>query len=96
MVLLFVSALSAFSQNRSNITVTGTVVDDLNTPVEQATIQMLSLPDSTYVTGIATKNNGSFSLPRVRAGKYVLKISYIGYKTKFVPLQLKASNTTTI
>lgn len=95
-VLLLVTTLSSFSQNRSNITVTGTVVDDLNTPVEQATIQMLSLPDSTYVTGIATKSNGSFSLPRVRAGKYVLKISYIGYKTKFVPLQLKASNTTTI
>ena len=74
MVLLFVSALSAFSQNRSNITVTGTVVDDLNTPVEQATIQMLSLPDSTYVKGIATKGDGSFSLPRVRAGKYVLKV----------------------
>ena len=95
-VLLLVTTLSSFSQNRSNITVTGTVVDDLNTPVEQATIQMLSLPDSTYVTGIATKSNGSFSLPRVRVGKYVLKISYIGYKTKFVPLQLKTSNTTTI
>ena len=96
MVLLFVSALSAFSQNRSNITVTGTVVDDLNTPVEQATIQMLSLPDSTYVKGIATKGDGSFSLPRVRAGKYVLKVSYIGYKTKFVPVQLKASNIATV
>ena len=91
-----VTTLSAFSQNRSNITVTGTVVDDLNTPVEQATIQMLSLPDSTYVTGIATKGDGGFTLPRVRAGKYVLKVSYIGYKTKFVPLQLKASNVATI
>ena len=96
MVLLLVTTLSAFSQNRSNITVTGTVVDDLNTPVEQATIQMLSLPDSTYVTGIATKGDGGFTLPRVRAGKYVLKVSYIGYKTKFVPLQLKASNVATI
>ena len=96
MALLWATTLSVLAQNRSNITVTGTVVDDLNTPVEQATIQMLSLPDSTYVTGIATKSDGSFSLPRVRAGKYVLKVSYIGYKTKYVPLQLKASNTTTI
>ena len=30
-------------------------------------------------------------MPKVKAGKYVLKVSYIGYKTLFRPLQLNAS-----
>lgn len=95
-VLLLAATVSAFSQNRKNITVSGSVVDDMDMPVEQATVQVLSLPDSTYVTGIATGLEGSFTLPTLRAGKYVLKISFIGYKTKYVPLQLTASNTASI
>ena len=67
----FMSALvvaSAVAQTR-NITVRGKVVDkDSNDPVVQATIQMLALPDSTYVNGAATLDDGSFELPKVAAG----------------------------
>lgn len=90
MAILLLTTLSAFSQTK-NITVSGRVVDETKEPVVQATIQLLNLPDSTYAAGIATTGNGDFVLPKVKAGKYVLKISYIGYKTKFVPLQLSAS-----
>ena len=93
MAILLATTLSAFSQTK-NITVSGRVVDETKEPVVQATIQLLNLPDSTYAAGIATTGNGSFVLPKVKAGKYVLKISYIGYKTKYVPLQLSASATT--
>lgn len=94
MVLLLVTTLSAFSQTK-NITVSGRVVEeDTKEPAAQATIQLLSLPDSTYVTGIASTGQGYFTLPKVGAGKYVLKISYIGFKNKFVPLQLSAATPT--
>ncbi len=93
MAILLATTLSAFSQTK-NITVSGRVVDETKEPVVQATIQLLNLPDSTYAAGIATTGSGSFVLPKVKAGKYVLKISYIGYKTKYVPLQLSASATT--
>ena len=57
-------------------------------PAAQATVQLLSLPDSAYAAGIASSNKGWFTLPKVKAGKYLLKISYIGFRTKFVPVQL--------
>lgn len=94
MVLLLVGAMSAFAQNK-NITVSGRVIEtDTKDPVEQATIRLLSLPDSAYVTGGVTQTKGRFALPKVKPGKYVLVVSYIGLRTKNIPLQLSASNLT--
>lgn len=90
-VLLLVTTLSAFSQTK-NITVSGRVVEsDTKEPAMQATVQLLALPDSTFAAGIASSPQGYFTLPKVKAGKYVLKVSYIGFKTKYVPLQLAAN-----
>lgn len=88
---LWAASLSAFSQTRS-VTVSGRVMEeDTQQPAIQATIQLLSLPDSTQAAGVASSLNGYFKLPKVRTGKYVLKVSYIGYKTYFQPLQLTSS-----
>ena len=88
MVLLLLCTLSAFAQNKV-ITVSGRVVEeDTKEPVEMATVQLLALPDSTQAAGITTQKQGAFTLPKVKAGKYVLKISYIGFITQNIPLQL--------
>lgn len=88
MVLLLLCTLSAFAQNKV-ITVSGRVVEeDTKEPVEMATVQLLALPDSTQAAGITTQKQGAFTLPKVKAGKYVLKISYIGFITQHIPLQL--------
>ena len=88
--LLLLATLSVFAQTK-RVTVSGRVVEDTGEPAVQATVQLLSLPDSTFTTGIASNEKGYFSLPRVKAGKYVLKVSYIGFKNKLIPLQLNAS-----
>ncbi len=93
MTLLLVTAFSAFSQTK-NITVSGRVMEDTKEPAVQATIQLLSLPDSTQVAGVASSTSGYFTLPKVKAGKYVLKVSYIGFRNKYVPLLLSSSATT--
>ena len=91
-VLLLTTALSAFSQTK-NITVAGRVIeDDTKEPAVQATVQLLSLPDSAFAAGIATTAQGYFTLPKVQAGKYVLKVSYIGFQPTVLPLQLSAQN----
>ena len=91
-VLLLTTTLSAFSQTK-NITVAGRVIeDDTKEPAVQATVQLLSLPDSAFAVGIATTAQGYFTLPKVKAGKYVLKVSYIGFQPTVLPLQLSAQN----
>lgn len=82
LVLMLLCTFSIFAQNKV-ITVSGRVVEsDTKEPAAQATVQLLSLPDSAYATGIASSNQGWFTLPKVKAGKYVLKVSYIGFRTK--------------
>jgi hypothetical protein len=91
-VLLLTTTLSVFSQTK-NITVAGRVIeDDTKEPAVQATVQLLSLPDSAFAAGIATTAQGYFTLPKVKAGKYVLKVSYIGFQPTMLPLQLSAQN----
>lgn len=92
MALLLVTTLSAFSQTK-NITVSGRVVEDTKEPAIQATVQLLLLPDSVQASGTATTAQGYFTLPKVSAGKYVLKVSYIGFKSQYIPLHLYATTT---
>ncbi|NDV81803.1 TonB-dependent receptor [Bacteroides sp. 51] len=92
MVLLLAGTVSSIAQTK-NITVTGTVIEaDTKQPILQASVRLLSLPDSTFAAGVATLSNGRFTLPKVAAGKYVLHITYIGLQPQYVPLQLNANN----
>lgn len=96
LLLLLVCTCTTLSwaQNSKRITVTGTVIDgDDKSPVGQATVQLLSLPDSAMVVGNVTNNNGVFSIA-ARPGKYVLKISFVGYLSQEKPLQLSAGKPT--
>ena len=98
-LLLWAVALSVVAQSRSQnqrsnrgVAVTGKLVEaDTKGPAMEATVQLLALPDSTYVTGVASDGQGNFRLPRVKAGKYLLKVSYIGFKTLYKSLQLNTS-----
>lgn len=87
-VLLTFGAIAMFAQNKT-ITVSGRVIDnETKEPVEMATVQLLALPDSAQAAGIVTNTNGYFSLPKVKAGKYLLRVSFIGYHTGDMPLTL--------
>ncbi len=94
MVLTMLCTLSIFAQDKV-ITVSGKVIEDATkAPVEMAAVQLLSLPDSAQVTGMVTQKQGLFTLPKAKPGKYVLRVSFIGYITQYVPLQLTASAPT--
>lgn len=93
--LLLFSAITSFAQNNSNVTLTGRVVEsDTKEPALQATIQLLSLPDSTYIKGAATVGRGTFTLTNVKPGNYVLKITYIGFRPSFTPVKIGNNNPT--
>ena len=88
--LIYACTLSA--QNMS-----GKVTDEQQQPLSYANIVFLSLPDSAFVAGAVSGEDGSFSLS-AEGGKGVLKVSCIGYTTLYkdcgpgeqLSLQLKA------
>ena len=63
--------------------VNGKVVDENGEPMPFVNVVMLSMPDSTYVQGGITDEQGTFKLTALQNGGLV-KISYIGYQTLYI------------
>ena len=92
-LLIGISTFFVFAQ-KGKVTVSGSVFDkEDNSPVMQATVQLLALPDSSMVAGGVTDGNGHFSLS-VRPGKYVFRVSFIGYITHQKGYELVSSKPT--
>lgn len=86
-ILLSMVTLSAFSQ-KSATEVSGRIMEsDTQLPAIAASVQLLNLPDSTQSTGMASNTQGYYRL-QAKPGKYVLKVTYIGYQPQFIPIQL--------
>ncbi len=79
-LLLFIIAV-ANAQN-PKVTVTGLVKDaGEKTPLSFVSVT-LTTPDSTFVAGTITSDDGRFSLTDISSGNYLLIFSYIGYQPK--------------
>lgn len=91
LLLCFTTVTLTTAQNKY-VSLSGSIIDaDEKAPVAQATVQLLSLPDSTFVSGEASSNNGYFKFPNLKAGKYALKVSFVGYQTLIKSIELSAA-----
>ena len=82
------SCVGMLAQNTFNVS--GSVVEkETGEAVVAATMQLLVLPDSSFVAGTTTGSQGDFTFKNVKKGEYTLKISYVGFVTKYVNVNLK-------
>lgn len=65
-------------------TVRGKLVDENSQPLPYANVVLLSLPDSAFVNGTISGEDGTFSLEATSENR-IVKISSIGYKTVYRP-----------
>lgn len=65
-------------------TVKGKLVDESNHPLPYANVVLLSLPDSAFVSGTISGEDGLFKLEATSVNQ-IVKISSIGYKTVYKP-----------
>ena len=85
MLLLISIAAFSFAQDRK---ISGTLIDkDTKEPLPQVTLQLLKT-DSSFVGGTVSADDGRFSLAAPKNGKYLLKISSIGYVTSVKNLEV--------
>ncbi|MCY7409453.1 MAG: TonB-dependent receptor [Chitinophagales bacterium] len=88
--LCFAIQLKAQSTNSNSFNnITGKIIDEKNSPVEFATITLLSAKDSSLVKGEMSEASGAFSMENIASGNYFLEISYVGYQqySNFIQLQ---------
>lgn len=77
--LLFVQTLAAQK-------VTGRVVDADGQPLPYTNVVAMSLPDSAFVSGVMTGEDGAFTLDAKDEGR-LLRFSSLGYKTVFADVK---------
>ena len=66
-------------------TVSGKLIDENSQPLPYANVVLLSLPDSAFVSGTISGEDGSFTLEATSQNQ-IVKISSIGYKTVCKPV----------
>ncbi|WP_181306465.1 outer membrane beta-barrel family protein [Rufibacter sp. XAAS-G3-1] len=86
--LLLMAALAFLTQaalGQSTGSLTGLVVDEKGEPLPYGTVSLLKAADASLVTGTAIELNGTFKLKTPAPGKYLLRISALGFATQDLP-----------
>ncbi|MGN0234450.1 MAG: LysR family transcriptional regulator, partial [Bacteroidaceae bacterium] len=84
---LLLMSLTTLAQR---ITLTGSVTDATDGgPLPGTSVVLLNSKDSTQVTGISTDENGKFRMPAVKAGKYIMRLTFVGYITQWKNITLE-------
>lgn len=81
-ILTAVGLVALISLNAQNIT--GKIVDEQGEPMGFANIVALSLPDSAFVSGTISKEDGTFAFD-VEEKAQLLRFTSIGYDTYYAP-----------
>ena len=76
-------ALAAGATGSKAPDVSGKIIDENGDPMPYVNVVMMSMPDSAYVQGGITDEQGKFYLTALQNGGLV-KVSYLGYKTAYI------------
>ena len=78
-----------YGMNAGSGVVTGTVIDSASkAPIEYANIVVLSIKDTSIITGTVTGSAGKFTIPKVPFGKHFLDVRFIGFKDQRFTVEL--------
>ena len=79
-ILLGIAFLFCCFQPALSRTIDGIITDDNNSPLPYANIILFSLPDTTYLQGTVSQENGYFLIDG-SPDNCLLRISFMGYET---------------
>ncbi|MEO5910336.1 MAG: outer membrane beta-barrel family protein [Pelobium sp.] len=95
-LLLIITLLSSqvlMAQNENAITVSGSVKDNLQKPLDYVTMSLLLAKDSSLIKTAVTDANGKYSFNSVANGNYLISTRFFGFKDAYSkPLEIKNQN----
>ena len=83
--IIFLCANWVFSKEFS---VSGKVIDVDKQPISFANVLLLRQIDSSFVAGTSTDDKGLFEFRNISKEQYLINISFIGYKTTSLTVDL--------
>ncbi len=83
------AAFSCINTNAQNIEISGILIDSIkNNPLCPANIILRKAENNNFICGTITNYEGNFKIQNVRKGKYIIQLSYIGFKVKEIPISV--------
>jgi len=80
--MTFAILQSVYPQSQKPVVISGTIYESsAKSPLEFASVSLLTVKDSTLVKGGITNSKGIFSFNNVTPGTYKLRLSFLGYNT---------------
>ncbi len=92
-LLILTIILSARLPVQAQHILKGVVYDEVGTGVFSTTLHVLT-EDSAFVSGGITDDNGNFEIKNIKAGKYILAVSNIGYAGQYIAFEMPESDYT--
>jgi len=93
-LLSLLIATTIYSQSRFPGLVSGKVTDSkTNQPLESAAVKLLKAQDSTATGSVTTTKTGDFTITNQAPGSYILKISFIGFKSILMRIEVGNGRT---
>ncbi len=90
------SMIKAQNVLQSKHNVTGKVLDSEDgTPLQSCSVILAKSDTTGMVTGAVSNANGAWTLKNVADGRYVVKVTFLGYHTFYHAIELKATNAAT-
>ena len=84
MATLMTALMSTMTVYAKSQDVGGRVINENGQPLPFVNVVLLSLPDSAFVQGAVTDENGMFNIV-TKQSEGLLKLTSIGYETLFLP-----------
>ena len=75
-------------------TISGTVTDTRDNPLPEANVILFTAADTLMISGISAGQDGQFVLRRIPEGSYNLRVSYLGYLSAMIPVQVSDQSIT--
>lgn len=72
--------------------VSGKICDAQGEPLISASVRLLTPKDSTAIKGVVSDTQGSFSIPNIKQGRYIVETSYVGYENKYNNINVTNQN----
>lgn len=92
--IVFILPLKLNAQQNKDFCLEGTLCDiATGKAVDYATVAILSAPDSLYVKGAVSNENGKFRINNLSSKKYIVSVSHLLYKRKFINLNLQENHS---
>ncbi len=92
-LFVFTIFLSVFWGEAQELQIKGSVKDSNNNSIAFANVVITSSSKTNFTEGTTTDEYGHFKFNQLVSGIYSLEISYLGYKTENVSLELKKDTT---